>query len=92
MIPMFTKLPVICIDASRIFGCSSRLTMRRKEGCFFVFRTLMSLADSEKKATSLPEIKNDNRKSMITENSSMVVAAGVMARNKAGAWFAKTEW
>ena len=40
----------------------------------------MSLTVREKKATSEPDTKNDNKKRMITVKKSIVEAAGVIAR------------
>jgi hypothetical protein len=74
MIPMFTKLFAINIDASNVFGCSSRLTILLKEGCFLVFKILTSLGLREKKATSLPESKKDNKKSTNNVTTKIVVA------------------
>lgn len=75
MIPMFTKLLAINIEANNVLGCSSKLTILLKEGCFLVFKILTSLELSEKNATSLPESKKDNRKSTKTATIKIVVAA-----------------
>ena len=75
MMPMFTKLLAISIDASNVFGCSNRLTILLNEGCFLVFKILTSFGLREKKATSLPESKNDNKKSTKTATIKIVVAA-----------------
>ena len=80
MIPIFTKLLAMSIEASKIFGCSSRLTIRLKDGCCLVFKTLMSFDVSEKKATSLPARKKDNTNRMMMEKIRIVVAAVVIAR------------
>ena len=68
------------MEASKVFGCSSKLTMRRYEGCLFVRNKLISLKVREKKAISAPASKKDNIKSISTENISIVVAAGVNAK------------
>lgn len=75
MMPMFTKLLAISIEASKVFGCSSKLTILLKEGCFLVFKILTSFGLSEKKATSLPESKKDKRKRTKTVTIKIVVAA-----------------
>lgn len=75
MMPMFTKLLAIIIDANKVFGCSSRLTILLNEGCFLVFKILTSFGLREKKATSLPESKKDNKKSTKTATIKIVVAA-----------------
>jgi hypothetical protein len=75
MIPMFTKLLAINIDANRVLGCSNKLTILLNEGCFLVFKILTSLELSEKNATSLPESKKDKRKSTKTATIKIVVAA-----------------
>ena len=77
-IPMFTKLLLISMDASKVFGCSSKLTIRRYAGCFFVRSIFMSLNVREKKAISEPASKKDKMKRIITINISTVVAAGVI--------------
>ena len=80
IIPMFTKLLLMSIDASKVFGCSSKLTMRRYAGCFFVRSMFISLNVREKKAISEPASKKDRMKSITTINISTVVAAGVIAK------------
>ena len=80
MMPMFTKLLVMSMAASNVFGCSSKVTMRRSAGCCFVLSTLMSLEVSEKKATSLPATRNEMISRMNMMNMRMVVAAGVIAK------------
>ena len=80
MMPMFTKLLLISIDANKVFGCSSKLTIRRYAGCFFVRNIFMSLNVREKKAISDPANKKDNIKRITTINISTVVAAGVIAK------------
>ena len=93
MMPMFTKLLVISIAASKVFGCSSKLTMRRYEGCCFVLRTLISFKVSEKKATSEPAIRKDKLKSITTRKRSTPVAAGVITRKEKGKLLrSMTEW
>ena len=80
MIPIFTKLLPISIAASKVFGSSNKLTIRRYAGCFFVRSIFISLYVSEKKAISDPASKKDSMKSITTKNISTVVAAGVIAR------------
>ena len=80
MMPMFTKLLVISIPASNVLGCSSRCTILLKEGCLLVFKTLMSLLEREKKATSLPATKKEIIKRMMAIKNKTVVAPGVMAK------------
>lgn len=79
MIPIFMKLLAISMDASNVFGCSNSATIRLNDGCFRVFNTLISFDVSEKKATSLPEIKKENMNRIKSVNISTVVAAGVIA-------------
>ena len=76
--PIFTKLLLISMDANKVFGCSSKLTIRRYAGCFFVRNMFMSLKVREKKAISAPASKKDKIKRIITINISTVVAAGVI--------------
>ncbi|HCY90259.1 MAG TPA: hypothetical protein DHV17_08380 [Chitinophagaceae bacterium] len=71
----------ISIEASRVRGCSSKLTTLRKEGCFFVFSRFTSLGVKEKKATSLPDTKKDSMSSTKTMITNMVVVAGEMNSN-----------
>lgn len=80
MIPIFTKLLVMSIEASNVFGWSSKLTMRRYAGCFLVLSILISLNVREKKAISEPASKKDNIKSSTTKKISTVAAAGVIAK------------
>ena len=80
MMPIFTKLFVISIEASNVFGDSSSVTMRRYDGCFFVLSRLISLYVSEKNATSEPATRKDIRKSVATITIRMMVAVGVMAK------------
>ena len=68
------------IEASNIFGWSSKLTMRRYAGCFFVLSILISLKVREKKAISDPASKKDSIKSSTTKKMSTVAAAGVIAK------------
>ena len=82
MIPIFTKLFVMSMAASKVFGCSSKVTIRLKDGCCFVFKTLMSFDVSEKKATSLPATRNEMISSITIIKMSMVVAAGVIANKR----------
>ena len=79
MMPMFTKLLAINIDASNVFGCSSKSTIRLKAGCCLVLSILMSLYVSEKKATSEPAIKNETVNNKIAKKIRTAVAAGVIA-------------
>jgi hypothetical protein len=80
MIPIFTKLFAISMDARRVFGVSSRVTILLKEGCCLVFSILRSLIVSEKKATSEPATKKEIKNRMIIVKRSMVVCAGEIAR------------
>ena len=73
--PMFTKLLAINIDASNVLGCSNKLTILLKEGCFLVFKIFTSFELSEKNATSLPDNRKDNKKSTKTATTKIVVAA-----------------
>ena len=81
MIPILMKLLAISMEANKILGCSSRVTILLKEGCFFVLSTWMSLLLSEKNATSLPAIKKESTNNTNSANRSMVVAAELMANN-----------
>ena len=85
MIPIFTKLLLMSMDASKIFGCSSKLTMRRYAGCFFVRNIFISLNVREKKAISDPANKKDKIKRITTINISTVVAAGVIVARRLNA-------
>lgn len=82
MIPIFTKLLVISMAASKVLGLSSKLTIRLKEGCCRVFKILISLEVSEKKATSLPATRKEIINSINIMKTSMTLAAGVNARKK----------
>ena len=88
--PIFTKLLVIKIDANKILGCSNKLTILLKEGCFLVFKIFISFGVSEKKATSLPAIKNDNKNNIRIVTIRIVVAAGEIV-NKLKALIPKAE-
>ena len=79
MMPIFTKLFVISMAANNVLGCSSKVTMRLNEGCWRVFKTLISFEVSEKKATSLPATRNETINKINMMKMSMVVAAGVIA-------------
>lgn len=87
--PMFTKLLAISMEASRVLGASSKVTILLKEGCCLVLSILISLSVSEKKAISEPATKKEIKKRIITVKRSMVVAAGVIARNKIICWLNK---
>ena len=80
MMPIFTKLFVMSIAASNVFGCSSNVTIRLKEGCCLVFKTLISFNVKEKNATSLPATRKEMIKRMKMIKIRMVVAAGVIAK------------
>jgi hypothetical protein len=73
---MFTKQFAIKIEANKIFGCSNNVTILLNEGCLRVFKILTSLVVNEKKATSLPAKKNDNKNKINNATISIVVAAG----------------
>ena len=73
--PIFTKLLVIKIDANKILGCSNKLTILLKEGCFLVFKILMSFEVKEKKATSLPARKKEIKYKKIMATTKTVEAA-----------------
>ena len=73
--PIFTKLLVIKIAANKILGCSNKLTIRLKEGCFLVFKILISFDVNEKKATSLPARKKEIKYNTIMATTSTVVSA-----------------
>ena len=77
MMPMFTKLFAINMEASNVLGVSSRLTILLYEGCCLVLSILISFRVNEKKATSDPASKNDIKKSIMTTKKSIVIAAGV---------------
>ena len=85
--PIFTKLFVMSMAASNVFGCSSNVTMRLKEGCCLVLRTLMSFSVKEKKATSLPATRKEMMNRMKIIKISMVVAAGVIAKKLINRFF-----
>ena len=68
------------ILASKVLGCSNRLTMRRYEGCFLVFKILMSLLLREKKAISLPAVINDKKSRSNATKIKTVTAAVFKAR------------
>ena len=77
---MLTKLLVISIDASRVLGVSSKVTILLYEGCRFVLRIFISLYVSEKNATSEPATKNEIIKSRKRAKIRIVVAPSVMTR------------
>ena len=79
MIPIFTKLLEISMLANKVFGCSSKVTMRRKAGCLFDLSILISLKVKEKKATSAPARRNDKEKSIRIRKISAPVVAAVIA-------------
>ncbi len=81
MIPIFAKLLVISMAANKGFGCSSKCTIRLKEGCFLDFNKLMSLDVNEKNATSLPATKKERINKMHAAIIRMPVAAVVRAKN-----------
>jgi len=66
--------------ASSVLGCSSKLTIRLKEGFCLVFKTLISFDVSEKKATSLPATRKEMMSRINMMKIRIVVAAGVIAR------------
>ena len=70
----------MAIAASNVFGCSSNVTIRLNEGCCLVFKILISFKVSEKNATSLPATRKEMIKRMKMMKTSMVVAAGVIAK------------
>lgn len=82
MIPIFTKLLLINIDASKVLGWSNKLIIRRYAGCFFVLSILISLNVREKKAISDPANRKDKIKSMNTKKISTLAAAGVIAKSE----------
>ena len=82
--PMLTKLFVISMDASNVFGCSSNVTILLNEGCFLVFKTLISFWASEKKATSPPATKKERINKITAINMNMPVMAGTIARKLRG--------
>jgi len=86
MNPILTKTFAIFIVVSKILGYSSKLIILLNEGCFLVFKTFMSFKESEKKATSLPERKNDSNRRKITENNKITVAPELIFKstNKRG--------
>ena len=94
MIPIFTKLLVISIAASNVLGCSSKVTIRLKEGCCLVFNIFISFEVSEKKATSLPATRKEIIKRTNIMKISMVVAAGVICKkiSSRSIPFSMTEW
>jgi len=63
------------MEASKILGCSNKLTMRLNEGCFLVLRILRSFEVREKKATSLPAKKKEITSRKKIEKIKIVVAA-----------------
>ncbi len=79
MIPTLTKTFVIVSVTDKILGCSSSATILLKDGCFLVFKILISFEEREKNATSLPARKKESSNSKITMNKRMVVAPGVIA-------------
>jgi len=76
MAPIFTKLFVMSMEASNVFGCSIKFTIRLKDGCFLVFKTLISFTFMEKKATWLPATRKERIKSRIAKKIKTVSAAG----------------
>ena len=64
----------------KVLGCSSKVTIRLKDGCCLVFKTLISFKVKEKKATSLPATRKEMIRRMKIEKISMIAAAGVIAR------------
>ena len=85
MIPMLAKILAVEIDVCNILGCSSKCRILLKAGCFFLLRILISLMDKEKKAISLPAIKNDKRKSAMKITISMPVTDGLISNIESGA-------
>lgn len=83
---MFTKLLAISMDASKVFGVSSSVTIRLKEGCCRVLSILISLSVREKKAISEPATKKEIKKSIMMVKRRIVVAAGVIANNLIKSW------
>src|SRR5579871_2114120 len=81
MMAILTKVLAISNDPNKIFGSSSKFTIRFHDASCFVFKILMSLCVSEKKATSEPATTKDiiNKKRIITAR--IVVACGLIAKN-----------
>jgi hypothetical protein len=65
------------MDACKVLGCSSKVTILLKEGCCFVLSALISFTFSEKKATSLPAIRKERMYNITAIKRSNTVAAGV---------------
>ena len=76
MAPRFTNTLAISMDACNILGCSSKCTMRRKDGCCLVLSRLRSFDVRENKATSLPAIKKESRNNKNAIMTKITVAVG----------------
>lgn len=68
----------ISMEASRVFGSSSRDTMRFQETSCLVLRILISLEVKEKKATSEPERAKDRISRKSSTITRIVVAWGLI--------------
>ncbi len=82
IMPILTRLLAIINDASKVLGSSRRLTILFHEASCFVFKMLMSLSVSEKKAILDPDtIKDITRKNKMRITNT-VVACALMISNK----------
>ena len=80
MMPILTRLFVISMEASSVFGCSSNVTILLNEGCCRVLSTFISFWPKEKKATSPPATRKESTNKTITVKISTPVMAGIIAR------------
>ena len=78
MMAILIMLLAISMEASKVFGSSSRDTIRFQETSCLVLRILMSLNVREKKATSEPERTNDRISRKSTMIARIVVAWGLI--------------
>ena len=79
---MLTRLLVMSIEVSSVLGCSINRTILLNEGFFLFLRMFTSLLDKEKKATSLPAIKNESRKRITSKKTNTVDATGDTVKKK----------
>jgi hypothetical protein len=78
MMAILIRLLAITRDANRFLGSSKRFTILFQELSCFVFRILISLSVSEKKAIFEPETINDITSKNKMRMTRMVVACALM--------------
>ena len=83
---ILTRIFAIIKEASRVFGCSIRLTILFHDASCFVFRILMSLSVREKKAILDPETINERTRKNKIRITNTVVACALMINNKDCKW------